>query len=73
LLSYDGKAIDVELPTAVMLEVTWTAPGVRGDTATAANKPATMDTGLVVNVPLFVNIGDKIKVDTRTGGYIERV
>jgi elongation factor P len=73
LLSYDGKAIDVELPTAVVLEVTWTEPGVRGDTATAANKPATMDTGLVVNVPLFVNIGDKIKVDTRTGGYIERV
>ena len=73
LLSYEGKAIDVELPTAVVLEVTWTEPGVRGDTATAANKPATMDTGLVVNVPLFVNIGDKIKVDTRTGGYIERV
>jgi len=73
LLSYDGKAIDLELPTAVVLEVAWTEPGVRGDTATAANKPATMDTGLVVNVPLFVNIGDKIKVDTRTGGYIERV
>jgi elongation factor P len=73
LLSYDGKAVDLELPTAVVLEVTWTEPGVRGDTATAANKPATMDTGLVVNVPLFVNMGDKIKVDTRTGGYIERV
>ncbi len=73
LLSHEGKAIDVELPTAVVLEVAWTEPGVRGDTATAANKPATMDTGLVVNVPLFVNIGDKIKVDTRTGGYIERV
>jgi elongation factor P len=73
LLSYEGKAIDVELPTAVVLEVAWTEPGVRGDTATAANKPATMDTGLGVNVPLFVNIGDKIKVDTRTGGYIERV
>jgi elongation factor P len=73
LLAHEGKAIDVELPTAVVLEVAWTEPGVRGDTATAANKPATMDTGLVVNVPLFVNIGDKIKVDTRTGGYIERV
>ncbi len=73
LLSYDGQAIDLELPTAVALEVAWTEPGVRGDTASAANKPATMDTGLVVNVPLFVNIGDKIKVDTRTGGYIERV
>ncbi len=73
LLSYNGKAVDLELPTAVVLEVTWTEPGVRGDTATAANKPATMDTGLVVNVPLFVNMGDKIKVDTRTGGYLERV
>ena len=73
LLSYNGQPIDMELPASVVLQVTWTEPGVRGDTATAANKPATMDTGLVVNVPLFVNIGDKIKVDTRTGGYIERV
>jgi elongation factor P len=72
LLTYNGQAIAVELPASVILQVEWTEPGVRGDTATAANKPATMDTGLVVNVPLFVNIGDKVKVDTRTGGYIER-
>ncbi|HMA34446.1 MAG TPA: elongation factor P [Chloroflexia bacterium] len=72
LLTYDGKAVDVELPTSVILQVAWTEPGVRGDTATSAYKAATMDTGLAVNVPLFVNIGDKIKVDTRTGGYIER-
>ncbi|HUS15822.1 MAG TPA: elongation factor P, partial [Chloroflexia bacterium] len=72
LLMYNGRAVDVELPAAVVLRVTWTEPGVRGDTATSAYKPATMDTGLVVTVPLFVNIGDKVKVDTRTGGYLER-
>ncbi len=73
LMSHEGRAIDVELPTAVVLAVTWTEPGVRGDTATAANKSATLETGLVILVPMFVNIGDKVKVDTRTGGYIERV
>ncbi|MGI8589226.1 MAG: elongation factor P [Chloroflexia bacterium] len=72
LLTYEGRAIAVELPTSVVLRVEWTEPGVRGDTATSAYKQSTMDTGLVVSVPLFVNIGDKIKVDTRTGGYLER-
>jgi elongation factor P len=70
LLSFEGRPIDLELPTAVILHVAWTEPGVRGDTASAATKQATMDTGLVVNVPLFDNIGDRVKVDTRTGEYL---
>jgi|SRR5579884_1513247 len=73
LLTYDGEPIDVELPTAVNLAVTETEPGFKGDTATGGTKPATLETGLVVNVPLFVNAGDVLKVDTRTGEYIERV
>ncbi len=73
MLTHDGQAIDVELPTAVELEVTETEPGFRGDTATGANKPATLETGLSVTVPLFVSIGDRIKVDTRSGSYLERV
>jgi elongation factor P len=56
----------------VVLTVTHTEPGIKGDTATGGTKPATLETGLVVNVPLFVNEGDKIKVDTRTGEYLER-
>ncbi len=73
LLTYDGEPIDVELPTSVNLEVTQTDPGFKGDTATGGSKPATLETGLTVNVPLFINEGDILKVDTRTGEYIERV
>lgn len=73
LLTYNDEPIDVELPTSVVLEVTQTDPGFKGDTATGGNKPATLETGLVVNVPLFVSEGDKLKIDTRSGEYIERV
>lgn len=73
LLTYDGEPIDIELPTAANLRVADTDPGLKGDTASGATKPATLETGLVVNVPLFVNIGDTLKIDTRTGEYVERV
>ena len=73
LLTYDGRVLGIELPTSVELEVTYTEPGFRGDTANASFKPATVETGLKVDVPLFVNQGDRIRVDTRTGGYMERV
>ena len=73
MLRYDGKVIGVELPITVELAVTDTDPGFRGDTATGASKPATLNTGLVVDVPLFVGVGDRLKVDTRTGKYLERV
>lgn len=73
LLTYDGEPIDIELPTSVNLRVAQTDPGLKGDTASGATKPATLETGLVVNVPLFVNEGDLLKVDTRTGVYVERV
>lgn len=69
----DGELLTVELPTAVVLTVTETVPGVRGDTAKAGLKPATVETGATVKVPLFINSGDRVKVDTRTGDYIERV
>jgi elongation factor P len=72
LLQFDGRVLGVELPTAVTLEVTETEPGFKGDTANAAFKPATLETGLVVDVPLFVSVGDRIRVDTRTARYIER-
>jgi elongation factor P len=72
LLTYNGEPIDIELPTSVALRVAQTAPGYKGDTATGGTKPATLETGLVVNVPLFVNEGDMLKIDTRTGEYIER-
>ncbi len=72
LLSYDGRILGVELPIAVELEVTETDPGFKGDTANAATKPATLETGSVVDVPLFVNQGERIRVDTRSGRYIER-
>jgi len=68
----DGDLLSVELPAAVTLKVAETEPGVRGDTAKAGTKPATLETGAVVKVPLFVNPEDSIKVDTRTGEYIER-
>ena len=73
LLTYSGEPIDIELPTSVNLTVARTDPGLKGDTASGATKPATMETGLAVNVPLFINEGDLLKIDTRTGEYIERV
>lgn len=73
LALYKGNPISVDLPASVEMEVTYTEPGVRGDRVSAATKPATTETGLVVAVPLFVNIGDKIRVDTRSGSYLTRV
>ncbi len=73
IVFHRGKSIGVELPIFVELEVTDTDPGMKGDTASGGSKPATLSTGGVVQVPLFINIGDKIRLDTRTGGYIERV
>ena len=73
ILSYKGNVFGIEPPMFVELEVTHTEPGFKGDTATGANKPATVETGAQVKVPLFVNTGDKIKIDTRTGEYLERV
>ena len=72
LLIAREEVIGVDLPNFVYLEVTHTEPGVKGDTATGAVKPATLETGYVVQVPLFVNQGDKLKIDTRTGDYVER-
>ena len=79
----DGESVDIlfngtditgiELPITVELKVTETVPGVRGDSANAGTKPAKVETGATVNVPLFINEGDFLKIDTRTGGYIERV
>jgi len=71
--SYKGELVGVELPNAVELKVIETGPAFKGDTATAGNKPATLETGIIIQVPLFVNTGDIIKVDTRTGSYLERV
>jgi len=74
LISYDGDTpIYAEAPTTVELEITYTEPGIRGDTATKTLKPATLETGAKINVPIFINIGEKIRVDTRTGQYMERV
>lgn len=73
LLQYDGRVIGVELPITVELRVAETEPGFKGDTATGGSKPATLETGAVVDVPLFVEVGDRIRVDTRTGRYVERV
>ena len=71
--SHNGSVFAVAPPLFVELEVTDTEPGFKGDTATGASKPATVETGAVVSVPLFVNQGDKIKIDTRTGEYLSRV
>ncbi|HOK22523.1 MAG TPA: elongation factor P [Candidatus Hydrothermia bacterium] len=73
VLYADGGPINIELPTYVVLEVVETDPGLRGDTASGGSKPAKLETGLVIQVPLFVKVGDKLKIDTRTGEYIERV
>ena len=72
VLSYKGKVFGVEPPTFVELQVTATEPGVRGDTATNVTKPATLETGAEIRVPIFINEGDMIRVDTRTGEYMER-
>jgi elongation factor P len=73
LESYEGEPISIQLPTTVDLEVVQTDPGFAGDTATNATKPARVTTGYQVQVPLFVNIGDKVRIDTRTGEYLTRV
>jgi elongation factor P len=69
---YDGDMVGVDLPAAVELTVTETEPGLQGDRVSGARKPATLETGLVLQVPLFVNIGDRVKVDTRSGDYLTR-
>ncbi len=73
ILSHNGKVFGIEPPMFVELEVTDTEPGFKGDTATGATKAATVETGAVINVPLFLNVGDKIKIDTRTEEYLGRV
>ncbi|MEY3805731.1 MAG: elongation factor [Actinomycetota bacterium] len=70
---YNGEIVTVEIPASVELTVTETEPGVQGDRVSGAKKPATLETGKVIQVPLFVNVGDKLKVDTRSGDYITRV
>ena len=72
LAMYDNEIVGVELPAAVELTVSETEPGIQGDRVSGARKPATLETGLVVQVPLFVNTGDRIKVDTRSGDYLTR-
>ena len=71
--SEDEMPLSVEMPASVILEVTHTEPGVKGNTATNATKPATVESGAVINVPLFINEGDKIKVETTKGTYQERI
>lgn len=73
VLIFQNNIIGIELPNFVELEVTDTEPGIKGDTATGATKNATLETGAVVQVPLFVNTGDRLRIDTRTGQYMERV
>lgn len=72
IMSYKGNVFGIEPPLFVELEVTDTEPGVRGDTATNVTKPATLETGAVIKVPIFINQGEKIRIDTRTGEYMER-
>ncbi len=72
IVSHRGAPLTVEVPTFVELTVSETDPGVRGDTASGGSKPATLETGAVIQVPLFINVGDRLRVDTRTGSYIER-
>ena len=73
VLNHKGELVGVEIPIAVELRVAETGPGFKGDTATAGNKPAKLETGITIQVPIFVNNGDIVKVDTRTGEYLERV
>lgn len=72
VIIYEGAAIGVEIPNTVELEVVETDPGIRGDTATGGSKPAKLETGYVVQVPLFINVGDKLIIDTRSGDYVSR-
>jgi elongation factor P len=72
IVSHRGTPLTVEVPTFVELFIQDTDPGVRGDTASGGSKPATLETGAVIQVPLFINVGDRVRVDTRTGAYIER-
>ena len=71
--THEGEALYVELPTSVVLEVTYTEPGLQGDRSSAGTKPATLETGYEVQVPLFLETGTKVKIDTRTGDYLGRV
>jgi elongation factor P len=73
LLTFKGQTIGVELPVSVELKVAETGPGFKGDTASAGGKPAQLETGLTIQVPFFINTNDIIKVDTRTGEYLERI
>ena len=72
ILTYKDEPLNLELPNSVELEVVETDPGFRGNTATASNKPAKLETGITIQVPLFVDKGDTVRVDTRTGAYLER-
>lgn len=72
VLLYNGDPLDIELPLSLVLQVTDTEPGAKGDTVSNVTKPATLETGAVVQVPIFVNVGDKIKIDTRTNDYLGR-
>src|ERR1041385_5962025 len=72
MLMHKERIIGAGVPFFMELEVTETDPGIRGDTASGGSKPATLETGAVINVPLFINIGDRVKVDTRTNQYLER-
>lgn len=72
VMFYNGRAINVDIPQHVVMKITYCEPGVRGDTATNVTKPATLETGAIVQVPIFLNAGDSVKVDTRTGEYLER-
>ena len=73
VMLFNGNPIGVELPAHVVIQVSSSEPGIKGDTASGASKPATLSTGTTINVPLFINEGESIKVDTRTGAYLERV
>ncbi|GMT42047.1 MAG: elongation factor P [bacterium] len=73
ILYHNGQLIDIRLPFFAELEITETEPGFKGDTASGGSKPATLETGAVIQVPIFINVGDRVKVDTRSGEYMERV
>jgi elongation factor P len=72
-ICYGDEVLKIVLPTFIIAEITQTEPGFKGDSSRAGTKPATIDTGVTIQVPLFVNIGDRVKIDTRTGSYVERV
>jgi len=70
---YKGEPLSINLPNFIEFEITHTEPGIKGDTAKSGTKPAQVETGATIQVPLFIDVGDKVKIDTRTGGYVERV